>query len=70
MIIIPADKNKANEYIYRFAKHFQQSMKTAQFSPGKHRSNSFMQSLKFTPPPLERKPQVNHHSHKKTPNIK
>lgn len=50
MIIIPTNINRANEYLLRLAKLFEQKMKTEQTynNPGKQ----FRKSLKFNPPPL------------------
>ena len=53
MIIIPSDKNKANKYIYRFAKLYQQKIKTSQLFSNKTNENQFIQSIKFNPPPLK-----------------
>lgn len=53
MLIIPADKNKANKYLLRLAKFFQQKTKTTQTYPMNNRRNHFKQSIKFNPPPLD-----------------
>ncbi len=53
MIIIPANINKANEYLLRLAKLFQEKMKNAQTYSINNRGNQFKQSIKFNPPPLD-----------------
>lgn len=53
MIIIPASINKANEYLLRLAKLFQQKIKTEQACSNNTRGNQFRQSIKFNPPPLD-----------------
>ena len=72
MIIIPANINKANEYLLRLAKLFQEKMKNAQTYSINNRGNQFKQSIKFNPPPLDLKSINNHsgNSKKRTPRIK
>jgi len=72
MLIIPADKNKANNDLLRLAKFFQQKMKTAQTYPINKHGNQFRQSIKFDPPPLDLKSKNNHSGkiRKKSQNIK
>ena len=58
IIIIPKDKDKANKYMYHFAKLFEQDMQNnSSYIPKKN--NAFVQSLKFNPPPINRKPKKN-----------
>ena len=72
MIIIPANINKANEYLLRLAKLFQQKMKTEQTNSNNNRGKQFKQSIKFNPPPLDLNSINNHsgNSKKRTPRIK
>ncbi len=72
MLIIPADKNKANDYLLRLAKHFQEKMKMAQTHSINNPGNSFKQSIKFTPPPLDSRSRNNYsgNSPKRSPRIK
>lgn len=72
MLIIPADKNKANDYLLRLAKHFQEKMKKAQTYPINNRGNQFKQSIRFNPPPLDLKSIHNHSENpqRKSPRIK
>lgn len=72
MLIIPADKNKANDYLLRLAKYFQQKMKMAQAHSINNHGNQFRQSIKFNPPPLDLNSINNHsgNSKKRTPRIK
>ena len=72
MIIIPANINKANEYLLRLAKLFQQKMKTEQTYANNKRGNQFRQSIKFNPPPLDLNSINNHsgNSKKRTSRIK
>ena len=53
MVIIPANINKANAYLLRLAKLFQQKMKTEQTNSNNNRGSQFKQSIKFNPPPLD-----------------
>ena len=72
IIIIPKNKDKANKYMYRFAKIFQQNTQNAHPHWSNNRGNQFLQSLRFNPPPLNRN-SLNNNSgkpHKRTPNIK
>lgn len=72
MIIIPANINKANEYLLRLAKLFQQKMKTEQTYANNKRGSQFRQSIKFNPPPLDIN-SINKHSgnsKKRAPRIK
>ena len=72
MIIIPANINKANEYLLRLAKLFQQKMKTQQTNSNNNRESQFKQSIKFNPPPIDIN-SINKHSvnsKKRTPRIK
>lgn len=69
MIIIPKDKNKANTYMYQFAKLFQRKIKNESSFPLKKKSD-FFESLKFTPPPLDFKSQNNPPSTPRTPRSK
>ena len=54
VIIIPKDKNRANRYMYHFAKHFQQNMKknSNPYLIKRKRKNTYLQSLKCKPSPL------------------
>ena len=72
MVIIPANINKANEYLLRLAKLFQQKMKTEQTNSNNNRGKQFKQSIKFNPPPLDLNSINNHsgNSKKRTPRIK
>ena len=72
MLIIPADKNKANDYLLRLAKYFQQKMKLAQTHSINNRGNQFKQSIKFDPPPLNLKSGSNYPRtpQKRSPRIK
>ena len=72
MIIIPANINKANEYLLHLAKLFQQKMKTEQSYSNNTRGNQFKKSIKFTPPPLDINSRNNHSGkpRKRSPNIK
>lgn len=55
----------------RLAKLFQQNIKHSQLYPENSRGNQFRQSIKFNPPPLDKKPHTNSgKSRKRTPNIK
>lgn len=65
MIIIPANINRANEYLLRLAKLFEQKMKT-------DKAYSFRQSLKFNPPPLYLSSRNNTlgKTRKRTPNMR
>lgn len=72
IIIIPKNKDRANKYMYHFAKLFQQNMRTTHFYSGNNHGNQFRQSIKFNPPPLDLKSINNHsgNSKKRTPRIK
>ena len=72
MVLIPANINKANEYLLRLAKLFQQKMKTEQTNSNNNRGSQFKQSIKFNPPPLDINSINNHsgNSKKRTPRIK
>lgn len=56
VVIIPKDKDRANRYMYHFAKLFEQKMQNHSFYISK-KSNAYLQSLKFNPPPINRKAQ-------------
>ena len=72
MVIIPANINKANAYLLRLAKLFQQKMKTEQTNSNNDRGSQFKQSIKFNLPPLDINSINNHsgNSKKRTPRIK
>lgn len=72
MIIIPANINKANEYLLSLAKLFQQKIKTEQAYSNSNRGRQFKQSIKCNPPPLDITSMNNHsgNSKKRTPRIK
>ena len=69
MIIIPKDKNKANTYMYQFAKLFQRKIKNESSYMSKKKYD-FFGALKFTPPPLDFKSQNNPLSNPRTPRSK
>ena len=55
MVLIPANINKANNYLLRLAKLFQQKIKTSQLYSENSRGKQYRQSLRFNPPPLDTK---------------
>lgn len=57
MLIIPANINKANEYLLRLARIFQQKMRTKPTNyNNNNRGNTFRQSLQVNPPPRNYQP--------------
>ena len=59
IIIIPKNKDRANKYMYHFAKLFQQNMRATHFYSGNKRGKQFRQSIKYNPPPLDIKSRNN-----------